>query len=309
MKSKKIDIFIPLLIIFTFLVMAIESVSYIGYIRKFLFVDSRFILASTIVVILIYFPYIFFTQSRYVKILFTLNKIILFCSTLFYFALQFLEAKNFNNYIFSNYHIQPDIFFNIVLFSLVLFVFDKFRNSFLLKKKQILNVLVIFFLVYFTITNFAKTFNQVFKTNFFVLNHLNYNYGQKMTSTWGYYYDYMKFVKENTPEDAHILIPPQDGPWYAEGNVALSRYFVYPRRLYNGNYDSVSLNDMDYVMIAWGSWNIGDKNRYGWPKVKIDADYLLYVTSSDNSVSRYKENYDPNNEKNVGGWGLIKVKK
>jgi hypothetical protein len=141
-----------------------------------------------------------------------------------------------------------------------------------------------------------------------MLSHAGFSYDDKMRYVWGFYYDYMAFVKSYTPENAKILIPPQQGPWFSEGNGALSRYFLYPRKLYNGNDITVQTDDFDYIMIAWGSWTNYPDSAYGWPKVNINAEKLVYFTPGDKSVQVYLEDYDPKDKKNAGGWGLIKLR-
>lgn len=56
-------------------------------------------------------------------------------------------------------------------------------------------------------------------------------YEEKMRSKWGDYYEYMVFVRENTPAGATIIIPPQGDQWPMTGNGGLDSYFLYPRRL------------------------------------------------------------------------------
>lgn len=306
---KKInEIISPLLIVTTYLFLIIESFSYIGFLRKYLLFDSRFFMVMSLLSYSLLLTYKLNSKNIYAKLLHIvslLNKIFIVLFFLIYIILQFIEAKNYNNYIFSNYHIQPDVFFNVVLFSILLVVVEHIN----LKKISFTQYILGFFVLILLVNNINKTFNLVIKSNLYIFNNLSFDYDKKMNKTYGFYYDYMKFVREYTPEDARILTPPQEEPWDAEGNVALSRYFVYTRKLYNGSYDSVDLNNVDYIMIAWGSWNIEDQSRYGWPKSKVQAEKIIYINPDNKTVNEHYEDFDPSDLKNKGGWGLIKIKK
>lgn len=308
MIQKINKIISPLLIVITYMFLVIESFSYIGFLRKYLLFDSRFFLVISLLSYSLFLKYRLNSKDVYTKFLQMMslsNKIFVVLLVLVYIILQFIEAKNYNNYIFSNYHIQPDVFFNVVLFSILLVVIEHIN----LKKISFTQYILGFFVLILLVNNINKTFNLVIKSNLYILNNLSFDYDKKMNKTYGFYYDYMKFVREHTPEDARILTPPQEEPWDAEGNVALSRYFVYPRKLYNGSYNGVDLNDVDYVMIAWGSWNIEDQSRYGWPKSKVKAEKIIYINPDNKVVNEYYEDFDPSDLKNKGGWGLIKIKK
>ena len=65
----------------------------------------------------------------------------------------------------------------------------------------------------------------------FVRDNLHLSYDEKMQIKWGDYYEYMVFVRENTPAGATIIIPPQGDQWPTTGNSGLDSYFLYPRRL------------------------------------------------------------------------------
>lgn len=65
----------------------------------------------------------------------------------------------------------------------------------------------------------------------FIRCNLHLTYDEKMGIKWGDYYDYMVFLRENTPADATIVIPAQGDQWPRTGNAGLDNYFLYPRRL------------------------------------------------------------------------------
>ena len=55
---------------------------------------------------------------------------------------------------------------------------------------------------------------------------LDISYDEKMRRRYRWYYDYISFIRKNTPEDATILFPHQFVWSYS------NEYFLLPRRLY-----------------------------------------------------------------------------
>jgi hypothetical protein len=64
------------------------------------------------------------------------------------------------------------------------------------------------------------------------LRELHSSYDEKMRRRRGWY-DFVSFIRENTPEEASILFPP--GNYEKIGDPGLNHYFLLPRRLYTGN--------------------------------------------------------------------------
>jgi hypothetical protein len=225
--------------------------------------------------------------------------------------MQFLEAVHFHNFIFSTYHIQQTNFFNIVALSAVIFLVSK-----LVKQKSViaeisvikLAVLIIFIVVFFD--GFVKTADTAAYNDIYILTHINASYDFKMTERWGIYYSYIEFVKENTSPEASILVPPQELPWYSTGNVGLNRYFLYPRNMGNGSFDKpMDLKGYDYILLVWGEWNNASTNFYGWPRIPIEAEKVIYFDPETKLVKEVDGNYDPELSISNGAWGIIKLKK
>jgi len=138
--------------------------------------------------------------------------------------------------------------------------------------------------------------------------HLDYSYDDKMRRVWGFYYDYMKFVRENTAPDSNILIPPHSYHWLSTGNGGLNRYFLYPRKHINGEVDNIPDNGYDYVLIAKGLW-YSEGVDWGWPKVYVKASKIWYIDPQTLKVSELEKDFDPKDSFNMQAWGLIKVKR
>lgn len=286
----------------------IETYSYLGFLSKYILVDSRFFLVLAIVsAFLLVGRKINLTSSLILKI----NNIFLPLFTILYIVMQTLEVLHFRNYTFSKYHLQPANFFYIVIFSFILFIVSRLiKEGKFIYELSIVRVIIFFVVAYAFLVGLADTLNEAIYTDTYILLHANASYDFKMRERWGIYYSYIKFVKENTPESALILVPPQTSPWGETGNIALDRYFLYPRTLANGRLDNyTNMSDYDYVMISWGEEEGFDKDKYGWPKYPVNAEYIIYFDGDTGSKTIVKENYNPEISKAQGGWGIIKVKK
>ena len=76
---------------------------------------------------------------------------------------------------------------------------------------------------------------------------MNSSYDEKMgrRRLW---YDFVVFIRDNTPENANILFPA--GNYEETGGLGLNTYFLLPRNLYTGDQQKLqSLRPPAYVVI------------------------------------------------------------
>ncbi len=82
------------------------------------------------------------------------------------------------------------------------------------------------------------------------LESLGKSYDEKMSRRRGWHYDFLYFIKENTPENANIVFPPPKGKYLKIGNLGFNDYFLLPRNLHHGNQQTLqSLTPPVYVVI------------------------------------------------------------
>ena len=152
--------------------------------------------------------------------------------------------------------------------------------------------------------------------NFIVrISNFNLSYDDKMRLNVGReFYDYTLFIKENTPEDAAILIPPQAYPWAQTGNAGYLRYFIFPRKVINGNEfePGVSLkeNKIGYALFLWSDdYPIAGKSSTpGWPKFNLKAEFKLYLLPDGTTKKVYGDFNQEEIRDNKGLRGIIKLK-
>lgn len=163
-------------------------------------------------------------------------------------------------------------------------------------QKLFFNLIYLLF-AFFVLFSFAKNF-RITVGNAYVklseIKNLGYlNYDQKMRFKIGKFYDYTKFVKANTPEDAVIAIPPMSDVWWKTGNGAYIYYFIYPRHPFYAEVDKLPDNpDITYVLLVKGD-TLDSDERAKWPKFKVPTKRIIYYPD----------------QKYLPGWGIIELKK
>jgi hypothetical protein len=124
----------------------------------------------------------------------------------------------------------------------------------------------------------------------------------------------MLFIKKNTPENSTIMFPPMINPWMDVGGGGLIRYFLYPRVIIQDMTNAYAPMDgrADYSMLTWGSGLCTPEEGecHGWPRVNVDAEYIVYKKSKSIETEKtlYNTVYDYRDETSKGAWGIIKIK-
>lgn len=329
----------PYLWVFTFLVAILESFTYSGYSLRHLYLPLQLLIVLCMVLGIlsrlndVQYGGVQKIRSAY-KMMFTFNNLMIIPIISSYLLVISLDAQNYNNYVFSTIHLQPQLYLRPVLLSVYLFfinirisnnellirkmfLFDKSKKTMLKNIKDIFLKIVIFvFATNLLVKNIPIITVHMVKGLSYLIPNLNATYEDKMVYTWGDFYKYLMFVKENTPESSVIAFPPMMNPWNDVGNGGLIRYFLYPRKIVQDmtNKDTVSgLSNADYVMLAWGfgDCQTDDADCHGWPRIEIPADYVLYMKNKNsNSISKVDNIiYNPMDSINSGAWGIIKVNK
>jgi len=97
------------------------------------------------------------------------------------------------------------------------------------------------------------------------------SYDEKMERTFGLYYDFMVFIRQNTPPNAIIAAPQgfRIGPYPLGGGY--STYFLYPRRMVSGTDVGLPLGEpVTHVVIVTG--------KHGrWPPEPLPPGKVTYM--------------------------------
>jgi len=269
----------------------VEVYKYPGVVAKFTHVDF-----SYFIYLLAIFS-VFVKKPEKHKKIFILGAIF---AVIFFIGITFVESVTYNNFVFSRFHINIGGSANLVSIFFVLLV------PYYLIKRNLIDKVAILILVFWVTSNMLGTFSFASNKVGFQLKNLNYTYDEKMRNDWGEFYDCMKVIKINTPENSMIYLPPQSSVWQMEGNEFLVRYFLYPRGIKHfENIIEASSSANPYFVYSWGYYP-GDRDLGAWPYEKFDALSGNFVDREDNFDLSIPIEFDQNNLKNIKTCGVIK---
>ena len=319
------------------LFLSLESFSYSGLILKHTGINPLLILVICLVsgLLLTFNPNkeVFdLWRPKGTTLAYTFNRILFFVFTLGYLFLLGQEISNYRNYVFSKFHIDISLLLRGVLFlGLIeaIKILEKIREMGILERtskfiksrsksqlfstEKIYAILFLFSSFLVLANNLSGTSKLLLKNSLYIIANPFTTYAEKMRYlVGGKFYDYTQFVKDNTPENATILIPPQGYPWPQTGNRFYLRYFLYPRTLINGEEFSPKVDldkgEVDFVLVVWGESSASQYGyTNGWPKFDVKTTKAIYW-KEDGSVIETEQDYNFNSD-NYNDWGLIEVKK
>lgn len=271
----------------------VEAVTYFGFIVKHFHFSPYYIYLASIAAALL--PR---RVPKFISLLYPYTIILL---TLMYFIFIFLEVTHYPNYIYTHFHVNP--------LSFQLFISIAWIHYLIQKNLSLSKILIIATLIYIGVDGAGRTIALLRNELLLIMREPFLTYDQKMNREYWGFVPAIKEVVRLTPENATILIPPQGNPWEVEGNGAMVRYFIYPRKLMNLLPDMTDLPKVEgptYVLIAKGSWpNVANPAGYGWPKIKLDSNQIWHIDLATGKNYSYNRSYDPSTDK--WDWGLIEV--
>lgn len=307
-KFNKLDkiynhkLFLPLIVLFTYGCLLIDTGKYPGFIGKHFLVDAKIFLAMVITLII-------FSKNKINSLFNKVNLFILTASTLGLIFFSFLEAYKYPNYVLSRFHFNLVGLVYVVIFSFAVYIANIVQGEKNVPKKGIAKFILIGVLIYTFVVNIGIVFQNALTKDIYIGLHLKDTYDQKMFYQWGGYYNYMKFVKNNTPENATIIIPPQINPWLSSGNLLLDRYFLFPRNLVQ---TGLTISDLDklpkdtYIMVYKGEW-CDSHDCDVWPTQTIKADELIIKEPNSSKVEKIIKDFVYSSGNTEYPFGLLKI--
>ena len=140
-------------------------------------------------------------------------------------------------------------------------------------------------------------FDMAFARDSYIVFHLNSSYDDKMFYQWGKFYRFMVFVKNNTPTDSTIVLPPMEDPWLmGSGNPHFVRAFLHPRKIVQetkiiSESDLKKYGSNTYILVTWGKEVCKpDPECHGWPRQDIPAKKIIYEEPDSVNAAEVKEN-------------------
>lgn len=308
MRKSYLEVIFLVLWLVTLFISLIEVVTYSGFFQKRVFFLNPHLLLIVVLGFALFFKFNKRTRDFYNTAVFKVNFLLMLILAGSYLIFNIMERKHFPNYVFSKFHLHPSGIILPLLLSLILFFVSSRLGLF---ERNILNIFIPFLLL----ANLSRIdFTRIIADLKFIFFNRNLETTEKMKIKVGsFIYDYSQFIKNNTPENATILVPPQNNPWPQTGNVGYFRYFLYPRRLINGQEFDPGIdlreNKIDYVLIAWGESKIEGSHKHGWPKFDLEAEKIIYYYPDSRRQKSFYEDYTYKDSAGSNVWGIIQIKK
>lgn len=275
---------------------ALESVSYLGFIKTHFFVSANII--YFVGLMLIYFMP--FLLSSWLKKILTISSISVL---LLYLLLTVLEFTHYPNYIYTLTHINLVGLQILVLLTWFHYIFSVVNLD---KLARLGAGILIASLIFTASEGVGKSLAFITQKLAIAIKAPQATYAEKLIKSYGGFYPAMELVKQLTPDNALILIPPQGNPWEVEGNAPMVTYYLYPRKVENLG-DTIPISSRPiYALIAHGSWPKTGDTDYGWPKISLPSTRLWQFDIINLNYSLYNRQYDPIADN--WDWGLIEVK-
>ena len=299
--------------VFSVLMAAIETYKYPGFIFKhFNFLPMIFYVITGIAIIAIklYPP-----PTPEKSLLATTFRLLAIYAIILTGVFYIIETITYPNFIFTYLHVHLD---GLQILTGMLFVYFALSNLMHRHYVAILNstflLAISSLLINYAIINTIDV-TKLVKKEVKAMQIPAINDEEKNEAGWGTIYLYAQMLKQATPENVVIAMPPAQNHWLYSGNIVLMRYFLYPRTLVNVKETAdlstlLELPDQEYgyVALVWGESNERDMSPYGWPKTSISAEYIDYFDLSSNTTKRVVNTEYLPTVLNESIWGVIKVK-
>jgi hypothetical protein len=283
---------LPVAVAFTYVVLLLDTVKYPGFAGNHFLIDAKVYFAVTLV-LLIFSD----TRLKLTDLVLKINRLLWIPISLIYLGFILLEGAHFTNYILSTFKFHLDGLVLVALFSLSIYLIEKFKEIIpkSVKGIGILYPMMILSIVFFMVKNTVYAVHTGVSRNSYILFHLSDSYDDKMFYEWKIAYQFMMFVKNNTPTDATIVLPPMQDPWLmGSGNDHFVRAFLYPRKLLQEPIiipDIKEFGPNTYILITWGKEACKpDPECHGWPRQDITAKKIIYKDPNSDNVIKIKEN-------------------
>lgn len=244
-----------------------------------------------------------------IKFLFFINKIVFFVLLMINFTL--FSLRDSYAFVYKNIlHFNPYLFSVLIIISFFFLLIEQPGSNKLtfFSKPKVLKLSLVLIIIYIFLQNNFLLLRNAIPLVKFSLQNPSASYDIKMRTHVGPFYDFVKFVKENTPPNAVILHPVQQSRWPEVSNEGYTRYFIFPRELVSEG-DEEKKENVTYIFIIGRKSVDGKSNSDQWPTEKISAKRLIYMPKAGQTESRILEkSYDPEDQIN-DSWGMIELKK
>lgn len=209
--------------------------------------------------------------------------------------LSYLESFNYDNYVFTRFHL------NLARYSFIPGLLLGLWIIYYLLKKKTNKFLVILFFVFclVSVPGGIKATGQVIARTHQVFLGNSYIIHKSKSSVFGNDYKFIEFIKDYLDDQGEVVItlPPNTLPWRHTGNYQIMDSLFYPLTTTN------LFGETPYVLIS----SEADGAEYHlWPDFKIPAEkIIIYDWENNKAITIDNKDWDPEEWQDKNPWGLI----
>jgi hypothetical protein len=218
------------------------------------------------------------------------------------FVINYLEALNYDNFIYSHTHILPDHLAVFIGFLAGLYLLGKLAD-----RQAILKLIMVPVVAFGTAGSLRAS--AIASSNLIIwLKSPQAIAGRAIAGIYGNDLEFINFVKDSTPENASIVIPPAAPGRRHTADPWLMASFLYPRKI-TGYVPGMNLLAYDYVVIS-SEYDTGQSSGQTWPDFNIGSALVtIYDWDNDWGVRQPGQGYYSRSVQNPPAWGLITIVK
>jgi hypothetical protein len=212
---------------------------------------------------------------------------------LVFIYLFYLESFNYDNYVYSAFHINISRFGFIPGLFLAAWAFIFSKTKFLSKI-----LIVIFCMV--SIPVGIKSIGQVAARTHQMFLGKNYIVQKTKREFLGDDYKFIEFIKNYLPSNTAdtITLPPNEIPWRHTGNPQIMNSLLYPITTTNSTKSATP-----YMLI---SSEEDGASYHLWPDFKVSASkIIIYDWANDEAITILGKDWDASQWQDKKPWGLI----
>lgn len=211
--------------------------------------------------------------------------------------LYYLEFFNYNNYVFSRFHI--DIYRYSFIPGLLVGIWLCVYMFF--KKQKIIYIVIGFVFCLITVSSATEALGRSLARTHQMLLGRNFITEKVFTTEYGNDYKFIEFVKNYVLDnklDRNLVLPPNQPPWRHTGNSEIMNSLLYP------------IITQSYGFIDGSNYLISSESDGGeyhlWPDFKVPAtEIIIYDWQNNKAIEIVNKDWDPSQWQDKKPWGLI----
>jgi hypothetical protein len=226
----------------------------------------------------------------------------IFTGGLISLIVYWLEFTTYDNFVYSHFHILPDHLAIFAGFLIGLFILSRMiKQSFLI----MLSLMVV---VSFGFSGISRATAAAAANLSLWLFSPQSIADRAVSNIYGNDLKFIEFIKNSTPDNSRIVIPPAAAGRRHTADIWLMSSFLYPRKITDYR-PEMDLSKYDYVVIS-SEFDTEQTQGNTWPDFDIkNARVVIYDWDNDRGVQIPELGYNSKIISAAPSWGLITILK